>query len=78
MPHVLAAAEELPVGVLHPAGHQRFVALVEGVLQVDEADHQTRLHAGPANVCGIAGIDGQVELGPIDPLGQHVQRMLGI
>ena len=30
----VAAAEELPVRVLHPAGHHRFVALIESVLQV--------------------------------------------
>ena len=74
----MAAAEELPVRVLHPAGHHRFVTLIEGVLQVDEADHQPGVHAWPAELFGVTSVDGRVELRPVDPLGQHVQRMLGI
>lgn len=62
MLHSLATTKILPVRVLHPTGDHRFIALVKGVFEE----------------LGIAGVDGYVELLPIDVLCQQVERMLGL
>jgi len=54
------ATEELPVDVLAPAFTKRLVALVEGVLQVQQRDHQAHGQTGPA--C-------RADTGPGDPHG---------
>ena len=47
---VLHTAEELPHHVLAPARHQLLVTEVEGVLQVQQAGHQSNGQARPATV----------------------------
>ena len=78
MLHVLTAAEELPIRILHPTRHDRFIAFVESVLEVHHADHQPRVHPRPTELVGVALVDGRVELLPIDLFGQDVERVLGI
>ena len=54
-------------------GNDRFIALVECVLQVHRPDHQTRIHAGTTQLLGIAFFNTRLELRPVNPLRQHVQ-----
>ena len=48
------------------------------MLQIQQADHHPRVYAWPAQLVGVTGVDGRVELGPVDPFGQHVQRVLRV
>ena len=51
---------------------------LKACFKYDEADHQPRVHAWPAQLFGVTSVDGRVELRPVHPLGQYIQRMLGI
>ena len=48
VPEVFFPAEVLPVGILYPAVHHRFIRFIEGVLQVVQPDHQPDRDAGTA------------------------------
>ena len=48
MLEILAAAEPLPIRVLDPALHHRFIGQVEGVLEIGQPDHQPRRLRGPS------------------------------
>jgi hypothetical protein len=47
-----AAREELPARFVEPAGHHALVACVEGVLEVQQRDHDAQRHAGPSGIAG--------------------------
>jgi len=72
---VLHAAEELPHHVLAPARHQRLVALVEGVLQVQQRDHQANRQpraAAPAHAGAHQFDRGAEQVGVLDHLARAV------
>ena len=78
MLHVLTAAEELPIGILHPTCDNGFIAFVKRVLEVHQADHQTRVDAEPSEFFGEAVVDRHVELLLIDLTGKHVEWVLRV
>jgi hypothetical protein len=69
MLEVLAAAEPLPIRVLDPTLHHRFIGEVEGVLEIRQADHQARGFGGPAERT-IEAAELLIETIPVDQTGQ--------
>ena len=48
MLHLSEPAEELPIRVLDPARDDGFIALIERMLEIQQADHQTRRTTWPS------------------------------
>ena len=74
MPEVFFPTEVLPVGILYPALHHRFIRFIEGVLQVVQPDHQPDRDAGTA-LLRIQATELFFHRPPADLPRQPVQRV---
>ena len=70
---ILKAAEVLPIAVFQQASDNRFVALVEGVLQIMQTDHQPRRLAGAPPLFSVEGAKFIVKDRPVDLIRQNKQ-----
>jgi hypothetical protein len=68
------AAEVLPVGVLHPGRHHGLVALVEHLLEQEQADHQSH-RFGRTAFRAVIFAKCLLELRPRQPVGQLFERL---
>ena len=74
----LFAAEVLPVGILNPLLHDRFVAEVVLILEIVQRHQQTRAHSGRSVRCRIRLTQPFSENFPVNLPPQLHQRMPGI
>lgn len=70
--------EELPVRILHPAIEQRFVRLIERVLQVVQTNEQTDVLSGRASLRAVTIRESDVEAIPVNLPGQKAERVVEI
>ena len=75
--HLIKPTEELPIRIFNPPINDRFVTFIQGVLQIQQADHSSSRTAWPT-FCRIALVDKIVELGPVDVRRQNHQRVVWI
>ena len=68
------SSEVLPVRVINPALDDRFIALVESVLDEEQSEHRSRVAARTAFL-GMRLGGEFIELRPIDLLCKNDQRM---
>jgi hypothetical protein len=74
----LLAAEELEIGVLHPALAQRLIGEVVGVLEDRQSRHQPRRQRRMAGLVAVGGAELLFQEAPVDRLGELHQRMIEI
>lgn len=71
---VLTAAEELPIGVLHPLRDDGFIAKVMELLEQEQPDHQPH-RLGRAAFRAVTVRESFLEGRPRHGLGQSVERL---
>ena len=71
-------AEVLPVRVLDPAIHQRFVRQIERVLEIVKPDQQPNRFRRSSRVRAVTLRERHVEPGPVNLPRQNTQRMIQI
>ena len=75
---VFETTKILPVGISQEAFHHGFVAFVEGVLEVMEADDQAYGQAGAALLGDEEGSEFLFEEAPVDLVGEDEQGVFGV
>ena len=75
---VLEAAKVLPAGILNKPLHHRLVALVEGVLEIMQAHHQTDRRSRPALAGAVERAKRVLEYLPFELAGKLVKGMFPI
>ena len=73
MLEVLEAAEVLPIRVFQKMRQYRFVALVEGVLQIMKPHHQADRIAGSSPIFDISGVEFLLKMAPVNLMGENEQ-----
>src|SRR5215203_5844456 len=72
MLEILAATEPLPIGILDPALHHRFIRQVEGVLEIRQPNHQAcRLRGSSERAVEATKL--LIETLPVDESGKPEQ-----
>jgi hypothetical protein len=66
---VLTAAEPLPIGILDPALHHRFIGQIESVLEIGQPHHQPRGFGRPAERA-VEAAEFLIEAIPVEQTGQ--------
>ncbi len=72
---ILKTAKELPVGILQKAIQNRFVAFIEGIFQIVQANHQPGWTAWSASLVVIGLAKDFIENGPVNLVGQNIKLM---
>jgi hypothetical protein len=75
---IIFATEILPIKILQPTGHNRFIGLVERMFEIKQTDHQTRADSGPTDIASVTRIDFFFDLRPIDFIRQDNEWMFVI
>ena len=70
--------EVLPIRVLHPRVDHQLIRAIKGVLQIQQARHQTRRQSRAAAIGDKVARESLVNLAPINQRGQLNQRVLEI
>ena len=74
MDEILEAAEIHPISILQKAGDNRFIAFIECMFEIMQADHQPGGLAG-TTLLGVEGTELVIKDRSVDPVGQNKQRM---
>jgi len=66
MLQILKPAEVLPVRILYPTCHNRFIRFVERMLEKMQTDHQASRLSGPSHILTVTVSQLPIETVPID------------
>ena len=72
---IVEATEVLPIGIFEEAIGEALIALVEGLFEVVQSDHEPCRQARASEILSVESSKMIVETLPIDLLGKNDQRM---